>query len=174
MKSIRIAALCIAAMSMSACAAVVPALGVLNNLVSVAKPAAAVGDKVVLEGTRGLILAHNAFQGALAIVTPLIRARILTSGQVDMVEVLVNQAERLFDGADASLTVAQRAASLMLLANQMTTIASAGQPNASADTVREQVAGLRAVNQEFASEAFLPALGQRNDGRHEEHWSAAR
>lgn len=122
MKALRAVALCLAAMSMTACAALAPLASIA---VSASKPAVAVGDKVVLEGTRGLILAHNAVQGALAIITPLIRARVLTANQVNMVEVLTNQAERLFAGADTTLTVAERAASLMLVANQLTSIASA-------------------------------------------------
>jgi hypothetical protein len=118
-----IPALC-CALLVQGCAAL-GAASAIANLVDVAKPAAAVGDKVVLESTRGLILAHNAVQGSLAIVTPLIRARVLTAGQVDMVETLTNSAERLFAGADATLTVAQRAAGLMLIANQLASIADA-------------------------------------------------
>jgi hypothetical protein len=121
-KSIRIAVTALVALCLSACAAVVPALNLLDTAVSVTKPAAAVGDKVVLEGTRGLILAHNAVQGSLAVLTPLIRARKLTNDQVNMVEVLINQAERLFAGTGAALSVAERTASLLLVANQLSQI----------------------------------------------------
>lgn len=121
-KSIRLVIASLACFAMAACGAVGPIAGAI---VTASHPAAAVGDKVVLEGTRGLILAHNAVQGSLAVVTPLIRNRVLTADQVNLVESLVNQAERLFAGADATLTVAQRAASLMLIANQLSSIASA-------------------------------------------------
>lgn len=123
LKSFRLAVACLVAVSLSACGGL--ATTALNTAVSVATPAAAVGDKVVLEGTRGLVLAHNAFQGSLAIVTPLIRARKLTPDQVSMVETLINGAERLFAGTGTALTVAERAASLMLMANQLSQIAGA-------------------------------------------------
>jgi hypothetical protein len=123
-KTIRLAVSALLALCLTACAGL--AATALNTAVSIATPAAAVGDKVVLEGTRGLILAHNAVQGSLAVVTPLIRARALTNDQVNMVEVLVNQAEKLFAGGRTTLNAAERAASLMLIANQLAQIGAAG------------------------------------------------
>lgn len=113
-------------LSLSGCAAL-GAAGAIANIVSIATPAKAVGDTVVLEGTRALVLAHNAVQGALAIVTPLIKARALSEDQVNRVEALVDQADRLFDKSDKALSDAERAASLMLVANELATIQAAGE-----------------------------------------------
>lgn len=109
-----------AALSIGACAALPT---IIETAVSIATPAAAVGDKVVLEGTRGLILAHNAYQGAAAVVAPLIRARVLTSAQVDRVERINNEAESLFNKAHDAKTSAQDAARIMNLANELSTLA---------------------------------------------------
>lgn len=108
------------AFSLSGCAAALPAA--LDTVVSITKPAAAVSDKVVLEGTRGLILANNAYQGAVALIKVPVQAKAFTPGQLDMIEHLNDQALALLEGADKTLTVAERAASLMLIANQLNSI----------------------------------------------------
>lgn len=109
-----------AAFSMTGCAAALPAA--LDTLVSVAKPAEAVSDKVVLEGTRGLILAHNSAQGAMALVTPLVRARALSPAQVDQYERLVNDVEKYAVAGRTTLTAAERATALFNIANELTLI----------------------------------------------------
>lgn len=115
--------ICGAVLSLSSCAAVGPGLSILDKVTSVSQPAAAVSDKVVLEGTRGLVLAHNAVQGAIAVVNPLVRARVLSAAQVDRYEQLINQAERLFSGAGTTLSVAERTAAMLNIANEMNAIA---------------------------------------------------
>jgi hypothetical protein len=105
-----------AVFSMAGCAAALPAA--LDTLVSVAKPAAATSDKVVVEGTRGLILAHNAAQAGMALVTPLVRNRALSPGQVDRYEFLVNEVEKYAVTGRTTLTVAERAAMLFNIADE--------------------------------------------------------
>ncbi len=111
------------ALTVSGCAAIGPGLAVLDKVVSVAQPAAVVGDKVVVEGTRGLIIAHNAVQGGIAVVNPLVRARLLTSAQVDRYEQLINQAERLAPGARSVLSAADRTAQMFNIANELNALA---------------------------------------------------
>jgi hypothetical protein len=108
------------AFSLSGCATMVgPAL---DAVVSISKPAASVGDKVVLEGTRGLILAHNAYQGAAALITVPVKAKKFNNDQLDMIAKLNDRALALLNGADATLSIAERAASIMLIANQLNSI----------------------------------------------------
>lgn len=109
-----------AAISLSGCTTLVgPAL---DAAVSIAKPASAVGDKVVLEGTRGLILANNAYQGATALIAVPVRAKKFSNDQLDMIEKLNDRALALLQGADKTLSIAERAASIMLIANQLNSI----------------------------------------------------
>lgn len=108
---------CAVAVSLSGCATL--AGPVLDTLVSVSKPAAATGDKVVVEGTRGLILAHNAAQAGIALVNPLVRNRVLTSAQVDRYEQIINEVEKLAVTGRTTLTVAQRTAALFNLADEL-------------------------------------------------------
>lgn len=104
----------VAALSLQACT---PAL--LSTAVSIATPAAAAGDKVVVEGTRGLILAHNAAQAGIALVNPLVRSRVLTSAQVDRYEQIINQIEEYGPKGSSALSVAERATRLFNLADEL-------------------------------------------------------
>lgn len=117
MKRLGILFACIA---LSACAAIAPLA--LSTLTSISTPAAAVGDKVVVEGTRGLILAHNAAQAGIALVNPLVRQRVLTSAQVDRYEAIINEVERLAVTGRTTLTVAERTAGMFNLANELNVI----------------------------------------------------
>ena len=109
-----------AAFSIAGCGAMLPAA--LDTLVSVSKPAEAVGDKVVVEGTRGLVLAHNAAQAGIALVNPLVRNRVLTSAQVDRYEQIINRVEELAVTGRTTLTVSQRATELFNLADELNKI----------------------------------------------------
>lgn len=81
--------------------------------------ATAVAGKVQLEGKRGLIFASNAYQAAGAIVVPLIRADKLTSPQVDRVEALNRTAVALLAGTDKALSLADRAAGVFKVADEL-------------------------------------------------------
>lgn len=110
-----------AALSLGACAAAIPAA--LDTLVSISKPAATAGDKVVLEGTRGLILAHNAFQGANALVVPLVRSGRLSAAQVDRYEAALNRVEQIAPQAHSTLSAADRATELLNIADEFNRMA---------------------------------------------------
>lgn len=101
----------------------------LSSLVNATAPAAAVGNKVVIEGTRSLILAHNAYQGAVAVVTPLVNADAFDANQLTMIQSLSDNAVKLLDGADATLTEAQRAAAVFTIASQLNQVAAAARSN---------------------------------------------
>lgn len=105
--------------ALSSCAMLPLALSAVSAL----QPASAAGDKVVLEGTRALILAHNAFQGAAAAAAPLIRSGAMSREQVDLAEDITNRAEMLFATAGGGLSEAQRAAAILNLADQMNKLA---------------------------------------------------
>lgn len=117
MKNMKIAILGVLSAVLVSCAAIAPVA--LNTLTSISTPAAAVGDKVVVEGTRGLILAHNAAQAGIALVNPLVRQRALTSAQVDRYEAIINEVEKLAVTGRTTLTVAERTAGMFNLANEL-------------------------------------------------------
>lgn len=107
----------LSAVSLAGCTTLLPAA--LEGLTSVSTPAAAVSDKVVLEGTRGLILAHNAAQAGIALVNPLVRNRVLTAAQVDRYEQIINRVEELSVTGRTTLSTAERTAELLNLANEL-------------------------------------------------------
>ncbi|MBA2717734.1 MAG: hypothetical protein H0U52_00635 [Chloroflexi bacterium] len=81
------------------------------------------GDKVQLEGKRALVLASNAYQGAGALIVPLINADKLSVAQVNRVEALNKAAVRLLEGSDKGLSLAGRAAGIFSIADELTRIA---------------------------------------------------
>lgn len=110
MKKVLVGLLVPLSLALSGCATLVgPAL---DAAVSVAKPSAAIGDKVVIEGKRSLILASNAYQAAGAIVVPLIDADKLTREQVQFVADTNRKVADLLRGADTGLSLAERAAAI--------------------------------------------------------------
>lgn len=114
--------LCVAVLSLAACETT-PSGMLPIPTVTATKPVATVGDKVVISGVRGLILGHNAVQGAIAIVNPLVRSRVLTPAQVDQYEKLINRAEQLRTGAGIAMSIADRAAGLFDIASQLNALA---------------------------------------------------
>jgi hypothetical protein len=67
-------------------------------------------------------LAHNAYQGAAALITVPVKAKKFNNDQLDMIAKLNDRALALLNGADATLSIAERAASIMLIANQLNSI----------------------------------------------------
>lgn len=115
-------ALC--ALFLSACAVMGAgaALDAASNIIT--SPAVSVvGDKVQLEGKRALVIASNAYQGAGALVVPLINEDKLTPAQVDRVEKLNAQAVALLAGTDKALSLAERAAGILSISDELTRIA---------------------------------------------------
>jgi hypothetical protein len=105
------------ALALSGCAAVAPT--VIDTIVSLAKPAEAVGDKVVLEGTRGLVIAHNGYQAALALASAAVRSDKLNPSQVDMIEKADAQVAYYMTGAGKVLPMAERAAAILNAQNNV-------------------------------------------------------
>lgn len=111
-------------LALAGCAAlpVVSAIGTVSDLIS--SPAATVvGDKVTLEATRGLVIAHNAYQGATAVVTPLVQAGVFNRDQLLKIKALNDRAKALLEGADTTLTAAQRTAGVLSIVDELNRIA---------------------------------------------------
>lgn len=91
---------------------------VSDLIVKVAPTVKIVGDKVTVEGTRGLILAHNAYQGAANGLAPFVRAKRFDAATVDKIEKLNERAIYLFEKADTGLSLAQRTAGILAIADE--------------------------------------------------------
>jgi hypothetical protein len=107
----------LAALALPGCAAALPAA--IDTIVSLARPAEAVGDKVVLEGTRGLIIAHNGYQAAAALAAAAVRSDKLNPSQVDMIEKADAEVARVMSGAGATLSAAERTAAILNAQNNV-------------------------------------------------------
>jgi hypothetical protein len=131
MKSFRMSVLAIAAcISMSACAALGVAASAVNVLGQISPSVKTTGDTVVIEGTRGLILANNAYQVAANGIAPFVAAKRFSPDQVDRIEKASNCANALLQGDDATaaascgtqvgsaLTAADRAAKVFAIADE--------------------------------------------------------
>jgi hypothetical protein len=130
MRSLKLAVLALAAsMSIAGCAALGAASSVVSILGHVSPSVSVAGDKVVLEGTRSLILANNAYQAAANGLAPFVAAKRFTPAQVDQIERYSNCANALLQGDDATassacgvavgkaLTAADRAAKVFAIAD---------------------------------------------------------
>lgn len=113
----------LAAAALSGCAAM-SAISAASSVVSELSPAASAGaDRVVLEGTRGLVLANNAYQGASAALVPLVNSGKLTREQLLRIRDIDNQVYGLLTKADSGLTEAQRVAKALNLVDELNRIA---------------------------------------------------
>lgn len=79
-------------------------------------------EKVTLEATDALRLATDGYAAAAAAATVAVKAGFGTRDQLLMIRTLNNQAYKLLNTADGSLTVAERAASLALVVKQLNSI----------------------------------------------------
>lgn len=109
-----------AALSLSGCGAI--AAQALEGLVDPGKPAAVYGDKVVIEATRAMIWAHNAYQLTANLAAVAIRNGKLTPGQVDAIEAANKEALRYLDMGQTGLTYADRVAGLLNVVNRINVI----------------------------------------------------
>jgi hypothetical protein len=122
MKSLRLTAIGLAALALTACAALgAAAPSLISSIISgVSSPAVkTTSDTVLLEGTRALVLANNAYQGAANGLAPFVAAKRFTPAQVDRIEALSNKAYDLLQKGDTSLTAAQRAAGVFAIADEL-------------------------------------------------------
>lgn len=88
----------------------------------VTAPPVSTTDRVVLEGTRALVIANNLFQGASAALVPALRAGMFTNEQLDKIEALKKRAEWLLAGGDTTLTQAKRAEAVIAIAETLYTM----------------------------------------------------
>lgn len=80
------------------------------------------GDKVVLEGTQDLTIASDAYVGVTALVEVGVRHHAFSQEQLVQIKNLNNQALALLQGADKSLSVAQRSAGVLSIVAQLHSI----------------------------------------------------
>ncbi len=79
-------------------------------------------NSVTLTGIDALSKAADAYAGVTLLAEKVVRQDVLNPTQLRMLRVLNNQAIDLLDGADRSLTSAQRAAGVFLIITQMHSI----------------------------------------------------
>lgn len=127
MKMLRTALAVLAAASLCACAALGAAGTIADTISAIAtvagRPANAqieqtattstVGDHVVLRGTQGLIVAHNAYQTAAAAATLYVQSGRATPAQLARIRTLNDRALFLLDTGGTGLSLAQRAAEVL-------------------------------------------------------------
>lgn len=122
----------LAALALTACAVLGGAsqvLGAIQAVASVAgrpaSPAAnqtaavvserdpTIGDKVIMRGTQGLIVANNAYQSAAAIAEAYVRSGLATPAQLQRIRQLNDRAIVLLERGGQGLSLAQRAAEVL-------------------------------------------------------------
>jgi hypothetical protein len=125
MRSFRIAGiLCALALSVSACAAAIPLIGTAVDVLGKHSTAVSTtADTVIINGSRGLILANNAYQAAANGVAPFVAAKRFSPATVDRIEKLNDRALQLLDQGDAGMTLAQRAAGVFAIADELSALA---------------------------------------------------
>lgn len=130
MRSFKITVLALAvSICVAGCAAVAAASSAVSILGNISPSVHVAGDKVVLEGTRSLILANNAYQAAANGLAPFVRDKRFTAAQVNQIEQYNNCANALLQGDDATaatacgstvgraLTAAEKAAKVFAIAD---------------------------------------------------------
>lgn len=118
MKKLVLAAALFAALP--ACAALTTAIPIVTSLAPAASDAS---GKVILEGTRGLIIANNAYQGATAALIPLVKNGKLSREQLQRIAEIDNKAYALLSTSGNGLTQAQRAAQVLNMVDELNRIA---------------------------------------------------
>lgn len=124
----------VAALALSACATLSGASAIIGAVQAVAQvagrpanPAAeqtaavvpatsdapTLGDRVILRGTQGLIVANNAYQTAAALSEAYIRSGRSTAAQRTRIAELNDRAIALLEGGATGLSIAQRAAEVL-------------------------------------------------------------
>lgn len=116
MKALRIYLVGLAALALSGCLGVASAVSVLG---SVAPHVQTAGNKVVMEGTRALIIAHNAYQFVGRTAAAAIRTGKVPPATVDRIEKLNDRAGAILEGGGAAQNAASRAAELLAITDEM-------------------------------------------------------
>lgn len=120
----------LAAISLSGCAAI----SAVGTVASITQAIVVNKDKVLVPATQGLIVAHNAYQGAAAAAEAAITACSATPnfapckallGRVDQIGALSDLAKMRLDQADAGQNVAQNVADVMNIVATLKSLAGA-------------------------------------------------
>jgi hypothetical protein len=117
------------ALSLSGCGA----LAVANAVATATEAVAINKDKVLVPATQGLIVAHNAYQGASATaagvisgcsIVPNTSPCVALKARLPQIEALNNRAVTLLGQADAGQNVAANAAEVMNIVSTLKSLAS--------------------------------------------------
>lgn len=106
----------LAAAMLPACAAVAPMLGTIGT---VSDAISSRGNTVLLGGTKGLLMAHNAYQGAAAIATVAVKSGRLSGNQLNSLDRLNDQALAILVGARSARDQAKAAAELFTIVDRI-------------------------------------------------------
>jgi hypothetical protein len=113
-----------AAFTLASCSALLPVA--ISGVVDAVTPAKSVGDTVVLEGKRALVLAHNAYQGTAMIAYQLIEADKLPPSRVDQIEAANAKILVLLDDAETHLSDAERAVAVLNATSELAALVPSG------------------------------------------------
>lgn len=123
MKSLKLAVLGALAFAITACGVLSLASSAASVLGTHSTSVSSTADKVIIEGTRGLILANNAYQAAANGLAPFVANKRFPPATVDRIEKLNNRALFLLQQGDAGMTAAQRAAGVFAIADELSALA---------------------------------------------------
>ena len=109
-----------ACLLLNGCAAVpvVSAVSAISDVVA-SKAVRSTHNTVTIEGTRALVLAHNAYQGAAELATLAIKSGRLSDDQVRKIVQLNNRATAILEDTGEALTATKKAAALFALADEI-------------------------------------------------------
>ncbi len=100
------------ALSLSACA----------QPIAIGGAPVAIGEDVLVKSTDALSIAADAYAATATVAAAAVRQGAFTDDQLRMIRTLNNHADGLLRGSDATLTQAQRAASLIATITQLKSI----------------------------------------------------
>ncbi len=109
-----------AALSLSACTTQ-PLVVTPAPIAAVSTPIA-VGENVLIKGSDALSYAADVYASTATLVEVAVRNGAFTDDQLRMIRVLNNHSINLLNGTDKSLTLAQRAASMLTAVGQLRSI----------------------------------------------------
>lgn len=95
------------------------ALGAAGAVLGVGDGISASSDKVVLQGTKALAIAADAYAGAASSAAVVVRGGHLSNAQVTKLRELNDKALKLINQADTGLSYAQRAAQVYSIIGEL-------------------------------------------------------
>lgn len=98
------------------------ALGACDTVPKNLTEAATVSNVVVVPATQGLLVAHNAYQATAAVAEAAVRAGLVKGENLNRLEALNNRALHVLAIGDRGQSVAQRAAEVMNIVNDIRSI----------------------------------------------------